>query len=214
MPHTHIQIRERKHIDRQHYLIFTDSPRPDPARLLMMRRNEGWMIWIRWQEHMMTGRQQSTIRMLWTAHARFAIPYQHRNGNSPRRRHRTAIWMLWIVNTFLGLRPFRLVPMILKPDLHLCRCQMYLAGQVFAFGRRQISLLAKSALQLECLMLRKENAPFALFATATATQTARLLLAAIILQIQFIVGTVHTVNIVHGLAIISIIVLRMSFVHC
>lgn len=68
-----------------------------------------------------------------------------------------------VVETFLLLRPLRLVPMILEPDFHLCWRQPYDARKVLSLRGRQISLLSEPPLQLVRLRLREQHPSLALF---------------------------------------------------
>lgn len=55
------------------------------------------------------------------------------------------------------LLTFALVAVVLEPDFHLSRCQVYHAGQVLSLRCRQILLLLEPPLQFVHLRLGKED---------------------------------------------------------
>lgn len=61
---------------------------------------------------------------------------------------------------FLNFLPLTLVPSILKPNLHLCRCQFQALCHLFSFGCRKVFLLLEATLQLKNLCLRKKHSGF------------------------------------------------------
>lgn len=79
--------------------------------------------------------------------AGLAVPHQHRHGDSPRRAAAAAGL------DALARRPLGLVPVVLKPNLHLGRRQPDDGGEVLALGRAQIPLLAEAPFELEGLRL-------------------------------------------------------------
>lgn len=72
--------------------------------------------------------------------AGFAVSHQHRYGDSSRRAAAAAG-----LNA-LARRPFRLVPVILEPNLHLRRREANDRCQVLSLGRAQITLLTETSL--------------------------------------------------------------------
>lgn len=57
---------------------------------------------------------------------------------------------------------FLLVAVVLEPDLYLSGCQAYHSSQVFAFRRREVTLLAKPTFQFEGLCLGEKHPTFSL----------------------------------------------------
>uniref|UniRef100_A0A182QQ85 Uncharacterized protein n=1 Tax=Anopheles farauti TaxID=69004 RepID=A0A182QQ85_9DIPT len=77
-----------------------------------------------------------------------------------------------IQGTLLVGGPFRLVAMVLEPDLHLRRREAYQRGKMFALRCGEVALLPKPALQLVRLRLGEQDAPFALLVPHTALLVA------------------------------------------
>lgn len=66
-------------------------------------------------------------------------------------------------STRLRRRSFRLVPVILEPDLHLGRGQPNNRGQMFPLRSAQVFLLAETSLELKRLRLGEQHSPLPLF---------------------------------------------------
>lgn len=95
--------------------------------------------------------------------ARLPVFHQHRHGHPPRGLLLLLAGAAILLHLLLGRLVLRLslhlVPVVLKPDLHLGRGQVDHAGQVLPLRRRQVFLLLEASLQLVDLRLGEQHTP-------------------------------------------------------
>jgi len=95
---------------------------------------------------------------------RFAVLHQHRHRHPPRGLlllllARAAVLLHLLLGHFVFGLPLHLIPVVLKPDLHLRRGEVDHTCQVFPLRRRQVFLLLEASLQLVDLRLGEEHPP-------------------------------------------------------
>lgn len=114
-----------------------------------------------------------TIRL---AQARPPIPDQHWHGHPSRRRQTPS----QLMSAFLLHRSLGLVPVVLEPDLHLCRRQSDQAGQVFSLRCGQVALLPEASLQLVGLRFGEQDPSFTLLVYQTGVAVRRMVFVVVV----------------------------------
>lgn len=89
---------------------------------------------------------------------RLSITDKNRDRHSARKDRSTRLFIL----PALRCKLFVLISMILEPDFYLSRSKVYHSTKLFSLGSWEVSLVAKSSLQLVNLSLREEDSSLTL----------------------------------------------------